>query len=281
MSIAYSTQDGVAEIRFDRPDKLNALTLAMYDQLGEAWHAAADDDAVRAIVLTGAGDRAFCVGADLTESIPALASDRIDISAWDPAHVKDRPLDKPIVAAVNGLCLGGGFEILLATDIRIAAETASFAFPEATMGFVPAGGTLVRLGRQIAHAHAMELLLTAERFDAQHLHRIGIVNQIVPAAELREVAFAQARRLAQMSPTALATIKQSVRVLADLPLADAFAAEAGYGQRTFTGPDARAALDAFAARAAPAPAEPRPDAAPPTPSEPRPDAAPTDAKDAR
>lgn len=208
MSIAYEARDGIAEIRFDRPDKLNALTLAMYDELGAAWHAAAEDDDVRAIVLTGTGDRAFCVGADLTESIPALASDTMDISAWDPAHVKDRPLDKPIVAAVNGLCLGGGFEILLATDIRIAADTATFAFPEATMGFVPAGGTLVRLSRQIAHAHAMELLLTAERFDAQHLFRIGIVNQVVPGAQLREVAFAKARRLAELSPTALSTVKE-------------------------------------------------------------------------
>jgi len=281
VSIAYEVVDGIAEIRFDRPEKLNALTLAMYDELGAAWHAAAEDDDVRAIVLTGSGDRAFCVGADLTESIPALASDAMDISAWDPAHVKDRPLDKPIVAAVNGLCLGGGFEILLATDIRIAADTASFAFPEATMGFVPAGGTLVRLSRQIAHAHAMELLLSAERFDAAHLHRIGIVNQVVPAAELREVAFAKARRLAALSPTALSTIKESVRVLADLPLDEAFAAEARFGQRTFTSPDARVALEAFAARAAPTPPEPRPDAAPATPSEPHPDAAPTDAKDSR
>ncbi|MGX6448327.1 enoyl-CoA hydratase/isomerase family protein [Patulibacter sp. S7RM1-6] len=255
MSIAYEVADGIAEIRFDRPEKLNALTLAMYDELGAAWAAARDDDAVRVVVLTGAGDRAFCVGADLTESIPALASDRFDISAWDPAHVKDAPLDKPIVAAVNGLCLGGGFEILLATDIRIAAEGASFAFPEASMGFLPAGGTLVRLRRQIAHAHAMELLMTAERFDAAHLHRIGVLNRVVPAAELRETAWATARRLAGMSPTALRTLKESVRTLADLPLDEAFAAEAAFGQRTFTSPEARVALDAFAARAAaPAPA---------------------------
>jgi len=250
MAIAYEVADGIAEIRFDRPDKLNALTLAMYDQLGQAWESARSDDAVRAIVLTGSGDRAFCVGADLTESIPALASDRFDISAWDPAHVKDRPLDKPIVAAVNGLCLGGGFEILLATDIRIAAEGASFGFPEATMGFVPAGGTLVRLQRQIGHAHAMELLLTAERFDAAHLARIGVLNRVVPAAELREVAWSIARRLASLSPTALATIKESVRTLAELPLEQAFAQEARLGQRTFTSPDARAGLARFAARAA-------------------------------
>lgn len=272
MAIAYEVEDGVAEIRFDRPDKLNALTLAMYDELGEAWHAAAADDAVRAIVLTGSGDRAFCVGADLTESIPALASDRFDISAWDPAHVKDRPLDKPIVAAVNGLCLGGGFEILLATDIRIAADTASFGFPEATMGFVPAGGTLVRLRRQIAYAHAMELLLTGERFDAAHLFRIGLVNQVVPAAELQDVARERAMRLARMSPNALSTIKQSVRELAELPLADAFAAEAAYGQRTFTSPEAREALAAFAARSTPSS---------PNPSRSRADAGTPDTKDPR
>lgn len=249
MSIAYEVAGGVAEIRFDRPEKLNALTLDMYDELGEAWRRARDDDEVRVVLLGGTGDRAFCVGADLTESIPALASDTFDISAWDPAHLKDRPFRKPIVAAVGGLCLGGGFEILLATDIRVASSRASFGFPEASLGFVPAGGTLVRLGRQIGHAATMELLLTAERFDAEHLLRVGVLNRVVEPDELDAVARGYAERLAGLSPTALRTIKEAVLELADLPLPDAFAAEARLGQRTFTSDDAREALAAFAARA--------------------------------
>ncbi|MBB4662220.1 enoyl-CoA hydratase/isomerase family protein [Conexibacter arvalis] len=251
MAIAYEVADGIAEIRFDRPEKLNALTLAMYDQLGEAWRAARDDDAVRVVLLTGAGERAFCVGADLTESIPALASDQFDISRWDPAHLKDAPFHKPIVAAVNGLCLGGGFELLLATDIRIAAADASFGFPEPTMGFVPAGGTLVRLQRQIGYAAAMELLLTGERFDAEHLLRVGVLNRVVAPGELHATARGVAERIASLSAQAVQTTKQSVLELADLPLADAFAREARLGQRTFTSDDAREGLRAFAERRAP------------------------------
>jgi enoyl-CoA hydratase/carnithine racemase len=133
------------------PDKLNSLTLAMYEDLGAAFAEVRDDDSVGVAILTGDGDRAFCVGADLTESIPALAEGRFDISEWDPAHQKHTSLFKPMIAAVNGLCLGGGFEIMLSTDIRIAADTAVFGLPERGVGVVPAGGTLTRLTRQIPY----------------------------------------------------------------------------------------------------------------------------------
>jgi enoyl-CoA hydratase/carnithine racemase len=246
--IGYEVADGIAEIRFDRPAKLNALTLAMYEQLGQAWADARDDPAVRVVLLTGAGERAFCVGADLEESIPALADDRFDISAWDPAHLKGMAFYKPIVAAVNGLCLGGGFEILLATDLRIASTTASFGFPEPTIGFVPAGGTLVRLQRQIGYAPAMELLLTGERFSPEHLLRIGVLNAVVEPDRLYAVARERCERLAALSAQALQTIKQSVLELADLPADEAFAREAELGQRTFTSDDAREGLRSFAAR---------------------------------
>lgn len=251
MSIAYEVADGIAEIRFDRPQKLNALTLEMYDQLGAAWLAARDDPAVRVVLLTGAGERAFCVGADLHESIPALASDRFDISQWDPAHLKGVPFYKPIVAAVNGLCLGGGFELLLATDIRVAASDASFGLPEPTIGFVPAGGTLVRLRRQIGYAAAMELLLTGERFDAEHLLRVGVLNRVVPPDQLDATARGIAAGIAALSAQAVQTIKESVVTLADLPAEEAFAREAALGQRTFTSDDAREGLRAFAERRAP------------------------------
>ncbi len=251
MGIAYEVSDGIALVRLDRPEKLNALTLAMYRELGDAFIAARDDARVRVVVLTGSGERAFCVGADLTESIPALAEGRFDISEWDDAHLKNLRMYKPVLCAVNGLCMGGGFEIMLGTDIRLAAEGATFALPEPSLGIVPAGGTLVRLARQIPYAHAMEILLSAGRFSAEELLHKGVLNHVVPAAELMPRTFALAERIKALSPSALAVIKESVQRLYDLPLDQAFAEEAQLGQRAFTSDDAKRGLQAFAERRKP------------------------------
>lgn len=250
MTIDVERAGHVATVRISRPEKLNALSLAMYDDLGRAFAALRDDDAVRAVVLAGAGERAFCVGADLLESIPALASDRFDISAWDPAHLKGTRFYKPVVCAVRGLCIGGGFELMLGTDIRIASSDAVFQLPEPAHGFVPAGGTLVRLVRQIGYAHAMEILLTARRFGADDMLAKGVVNMVVEPDRVEAVAHETAAQIATLSPTAIATIKEAVLTLQDLPLDEAFAQEARLGQRTFTSADAKRGLQAFAERAA-------------------------------
>ncbi|PZQ60414.1 MAG: enoyl-CoA hydratase [Sphingomonas taxi] len=242
-------QDGaVAIVRFARPEKLNALTLGMYDDLGRAFREIGRDDRINAVVLAGAGSRAFCVGADLTESIPALSSGRFDISAWNPAHLKDGGFYKPIIAAVRGLCIGGGFEFMLGTDIRIVAEDAVFQLPEVDHGFVPAGGTLVRLTRQIAYAHAMELMLSGRRFSAAELLAWGVVNRVLPAGEVEPAAIALAADIAAKSPLAVQTIKEAALTLHDLPSAEAFAREAALGQRTFTSDAARRSLSRFAGR---------------------------------
>lgn len=248
MGIEVTRDGAVGIVRFARPEKLNALSLAMYDDLGRAFAELGADDGINAIVLAGSGDRAFCVGADLKESIPALASGRFDISAWDPAHLKVEGFYKPIVSAVKGLCIGGGFEIMLATDLRIVAEDAVFQFPEVDHGFVPAGGTLVRLVRQIAYAHAMELLLTGRRFTADELLARGVVNQVVPADQVEPVALTLAGALADKSPVAVQAIKEAVQTLYDLPAGEAFAREAALGQRTFTSDRACETLARFAAR---------------------------------
>lgn len=245
MGIEVTRDGAVATVRLARPEKLNALTLAMYDDLGRAFAEIARDDRIHAVVLAGTGDRAFCVGADLTESIPALSSGHFDISEWDPAHLKTGGFYKPIVSAVRGLCLGGGFEIMLATDLRIAADDAIFQFPEVGHGFVPAGGTLVRLTRQIAYAHAMEMMLTGRRFTAAELLSRGVLNQVVPSAEVEATAVALAADIAAKSPLAVQTIKEAALTLYDLPAAEAFAREAVLGQRTFTSDDAKSALDKF------------------------------------
>ncbi|AMA56686.1 enoyl-CoA hydratase [Bradyrhizobium sp. CCGE-LA001] len=249
MSIDFTRDGHVATVRINRPDKLNALTLAMYDDLGRAFVEIKDDDDIRAVVLTGAGDRAFCVGADLTESIPALASDRFDISEWDPAHIKVPGFFKPVVSAIRGMCMGGGFEIMLATDIRIAARGAVFQLPEPKHGFVPAGGTLVRLVRQIGYAHAMEIMLTAQRFSADDMLARGVINHVVDAEKVEPLAYELAAKIAALSPVAIQTIKEAALTLQDLPLTEAFRIEAALGQRTFTSEDAKRGLAAFASRA--------------------------------
>lgn len=250
MSIDLVKHGHVATVRINRPDKLNALTLAMYDDLGRAFYDIKADDEIHAVVLTAAGERAFCVGADLTEAIPALASNKMDISAWDPAHIKFPGFYKPVVSAIRGMCMGGGFEIMLATDIRIAARDAVFQLPEPKHGFVPAGGTLVRLVRQIGYAHAMEIMLTAERFSAEEMRAKGVVNRIVDADQVETIAFELAEKIAALSPVAIQTIKEAALTLQDLPLAEAFRAEAALGQRTFTSEDAKRGLAAFAKRGA-------------------------------
>ncbi len=205
------------------------------------------DEQVRVVVLTGTGERAFCVGADLKESIPALARNEITISSWDDAHLKGVALHKPIICAINGLCLGGGFEIMLTSDIRIASADARFALPEPKLGLVPAGGTLVRLKRQVVHAHAMELLLTARQFSAEKMRAFGVVNEVVPREEVLSTALAWAKEICVLSPVALRVIKESVEQLADLPLDEAFAQESQFGQIAFTSPDAPRGLAAISA----------------------------------
>jgi len=248
MAIEITHTGAVATIRIARPEKLNALTLVMYDDLGRAFAETGRDDRVHAVVLTGAGDKAFCVGADLHESIPALASDRFDISAWDPAHLKTGAFYKPLITAIRGLCIGGGFEIMLASDLRIAAEDAIFQLPEVDHGFVPAGGTLVRLTRQIAYAHAMEIMLSGRRFSAVEMLARGVLNQVVPSDEVEPVALDLASRIAAKSPVAVQTIKEAALTLYDLPSGEAFAREALLGQRTFTSVRAKQSLAEFARR---------------------------------
>lgn len=250
MTVRYEKHGTTALITLDRPDKLNALSLSMYDELGAAFDSAREDDSIAAVVLTGVG-RAFCVGADLTESIPALAEGRFDISRWDGAHQKHTRLFKPVICAINGMALGGGFEIMLSTDLRIASADARFGLPEPRVGVVPAGGTLARLTRQISYARAMELLLRAGQIDATTALEFGLINRVVPPEQVLGLAMEWAEGLAALSGNALAVIKQSVHQLADMPLDAAFHAEALYGQKAFASPDGREGLRAFASRETP------------------------------
>lgn len=249
--IAFEHADGVATISFDRAEKLNSLTLSMYEDLAAAFDEVRDNDGIGVAILTGSGEKSFCVGADLTESIPALSEGRFDISHWDGAHQKHTRLFKPVIAAVNGLCLGGGFEIMLSTDIRLAADGARFGLPESGVGVVPAGGTLTRLARQIPYPWAMELMLLGEQIDAPTALRYGLLNRVVARENLMTEARRIADALMQRSGNALEVIKSSVLQLGDMTQDAAFHAEALYGQKAFASPDAREGLSAFTAHRTP------------------------------
>jgi enoyl-CoA hydratase/carnithine racemase len=155
-------------------------------------------------------------------------------------------LYKPVICAINGLALGGGFEIMLSTDLRIACDEARFGLPEPRVGVVPAGGTLARLTRQISYARAMELLLMAEQVDAQTAMDFGLINAVVPQEEVVSTALAWARQLAGFSGDALQVIKESVHHLTNMPLDAAFYAEDLYARKTFASRDAQEGIRAFA-----------------------------------
>lgn len=243
-NIDYNVKDGIAVVKFNRPAKLNTLTLQMYEDLGNSFKKAAADPDVAVVILTGEGDRAFCCGADLTESIPYL-SDGHYIDEWDAAHIKHVPLYKPVIGAINGLCMGGGFEIMLATDIRVASSTAQFKLPEVGLGIVPAGGTLVRLARQIPYTKAMELILSAKQITAQEAYEYDILNYVVEPDQLMDKAMELAQQFLSLSTTAVQIAKESVLKLREIPMEQAFETEALLGYKAFTSDDAREGLDSF------------------------------------
>ena len=234
--LLYDVRDGVAYITFNRPEVHNAWNPEVMVRLAEAWNAVHEDDNVRVAIVTGTGDKAFSVGADLGHLIPVLTGARRPQDDWDRRVIEDRsltrsallrglPMYKPVVAAVNGYCLAGGMELLQGTDIRIAAEHASFGLSEAKRGLVPAGGSMVRLARQVPFAKAMEILLTGDKVPADEALRMGLVNYVVPADEVLPAAERFARTLAANGPLAVRKIKEAVLRTSGVPLKDAYKIE--------------------------------------------------------
>ena len=196
----------VVVITIDNQPRRNAMPRAMMAELNTVWDRL-EHSPCRCIVLTGAGDKAFCAGADISGDLSARAETARVLS---DALLKYRPYPKPIIAAVNGVCAGGGVELMLSTDIRAAAPHARFGLPEVRYSIYPFGGATVKLIQQIGYVHAMELLLTAKLIDAQDAARIGLVNRVVPAAELMPWALATAETIAANSPSAVQAVKQQI-----------------------------------------------------------------------
>jgi enoyl-CoA hydratase/carnithine racemase len=234
--LIYETKDGVAYITLNRPEARNAVTPELVCRLADAFQDYAADDGLRVAIITGAGDKAFCAGGDLGTMIPLLSGARPPADEWDrrvladpvvmaASSLRDFPLYKPIIAAINGFCLAAGAELILGTDIRIAAEHATFGFPEAKRAVIPFAGSTVRLPRQIAYAQAMELLLTGNSIEAHEAYRIGLVNYVLPAAEVLPKAEALARAIADNGPLAVRKIKETVVRGSGLTLEEGYAIE--------------------------------------------------------
>jgi len=209
MSIDVTVENGIATITINRPERLNAMDAAHYKGLSEAWQRVRDDMDIRVAIVTGAGDRAFSAGADIKSYLTAPKELR---QMWltQQEQLLNRGLEvwKPIIAAVNGYCLAGGMTLLLATDIRIAVEHASFSVAEVKRGIIPGNGGSQRILEQLPYAIAMEMLLTGDPIDAATAARFGLVNKVVPKEQLMSSAMAMAQRIASNAPLAVQAAKE-------------------------------------------------------------------------
>ena len=222
------TRDGaVLEVRLDKP-KVNAIDHAMSRELGDAFRTLRDDPELRVAILTATGDRIFSAGWDLK----ALDSGQAQLDEWwaDGDYgeggfaglTENWTLNKPVVVALNGLAIGGGFELAMAGDLLVAAEHVEFALPEMPLGMVPDAGAIQRLGRRIPYNIALEMLLLGRRMGAAEAARYGLVNKVVAKEDLMPCARAWAAQLAEAAPLALQTVKEVLRAIECRPLEDAF-----------------------------------------------------------
>ena len=244
-------RNGVALITIDRPEALNALSFAIVGAIADALEALDADPACRAVVLTGAGERAFAAGADIKELAEQTAT---GLSRDDPFVPWDRirAVGIPIVAAVRGFALGGGCELAMACDLLIAGDDAQFGQPEIKLGVMPGAGGTQRLTRAIGKARAMELILTGRSMDAAEAQAAGLVTRVVPAAETLEAALDVAATIAAMSPVAVAAAKRSVLRADEVALAAGLDFERREFYLLFASEDQREGMAAFTEKRAPA-----------------------------
>lgn len=240
-------------ITFDNPEALNAFDPEEMAAVGQAWERYRDDDDLRVAVIRGAGEKSFSVGSNLKTFIPRLQSGEMHPSENQEAYHKGTlgPIYKPIIAAVNGDCLGGGMEMLTTSDIRLTAPHARFGLPEPRWGVFPGGGGTTRLPRQMPYPWAMEILLTGGMIDAEEALRIGLVNRIVAAEDLDEEAQELALRIAANGSQAIRAIKESVLGGLEMTLAEAYEHETELGVGVFQTEEAKEGLAAFAEKRQP------------------------------
>lgn len=235
--LLYEKKEHIAYITFNRVGVMNALDPEIMVRLRDTWLDFDADDDMRVAIVTGAGDKAFTSGADLARLITLISGARSPQDTWDHTFLRDRAdinrvallrgynVFKPIIAAINGYCLAGGTELIQAFDIRIASQHATFGLFEATRGLIPFGGSHIRLPRQIPFCKAMELMLVGAPMTAQEAYRIGLINYVVPKADLMSAAEQLARKIARNGPLAVRKIKETVLRGLSVPLDQAYGIE--------------------------------------------------------
>ena len=251
--IIYLKNNGVALITLNRPEVLNARNVKMRKELIAACQEIEEDSEVRAIILTGAGNKAFSVGLDLKERSESRVSpvEARRVRGQDSDAEAVARLSKPTIAAINGFALGGGCEICLACDLRIASEDAKIGLVEASRGLIPGSGGTQRLPRLIGKSKAFELMLTAATIDGKEAYRIGLVNKVVPPADLLAEAEQIAAKIASLAPIAVRYIKEAINKGLDMPLEDGLRLERDLSTLIRTTEDAKEGARAFVEKRAP------------------------------
>jgi enoyl-CoA hydratase len=244
-------RDGVALVTIDRPDTLNALSFGLLRELADTLEVLDHDDACRAIVITGAGDRAFAAGADIKElavQTPVTLTVDDAFATWD----RIAAIRKPLIAAVRGFALGGGCELAMACDCIVAGEDAQFGQPEIRIGVMPGAGGTQRLTRAVGKAKAMELILTGRTIDAREADGLGLVTKVVPSELTVEAALDLAAGIASQPPVAVRLAKEAVNRAFELPLSEGVAFERRAFFLLFASDDQREGMAAFTEKRAPA-----------------------------
>src|SRR6516164_9466780 len=251
-NVLYEKRSGIAYVTLNRPKVLNALNSPTWRDLRTAFEDARDDAAVRSVILTGAGDKAFIAGADISELAHASAIDAERSSRFGQEVLSlIENLGKPVIAAINGFALGGGCETGMACTIRIASESAKFGQPEVKLGVLPGGGGTQRLPRLVGRGRALQLILTGEIINAQEAYRIGLVNEVVPATDLIARAEAVLKQIFSNAPIAVKYSLEAVNKSLETSQAEGFALEASFFGLCAGTEDKKEGTSAFLAKRAP------------------------------
>jgi enoyl-CoA hydratase len=244
--ILYEKRDRVAIISLNRPEALNALSIALLKEMHDAFQDAAEDGHISVIVLTGAGGKVFCAGADVTEvtKLSTIGARDYSLSIYEVTRFMEN-IRKPIVAKINGFCLGGGHEIAMSCDFRIASDKAKFAQPEVNLGIIPGAGGTQRLTRLIGKVKSFEMNMLGDQIDANEAYRLGLLNKVVPVEELDKAVDEFVTKLLSKSAVTLGIIKSAINKGLEMDLDRALCYEAECFADALSTEDAKEGTKAF------------------------------------